>query len=68
MGLHCTFCCSSFMTILLVTGVMNLGIMALLTVAITAERLAPKPEWAARAAGAVTIASAIFMIARAANT
>ncbi|MBF6571717.1 MAG: DUF2182 domain-containing protein [Candidatus Binataceae bacterium] len=68
MGLHCIFCCFSYMTILLVTGVMNIGIMALLTVAITAERLAPKPEWAARAAGVVTIASAIFMIARAANT
>jgi hypothetical protein len=30
--------------------------------------IAPKPEWAARAAGVVTIASAFFMIARTANT
>jgi len=53
------------MAILLVTGVMNLGAMALLTVAITTERLLPEPDRAARGAGLVIIATGVFMIGRA---
>lgn len=43
-GVNCSLCCSAFMIILLVGGVMNLGLMAILTAAITVERLAPWPK------------------------
>lgn len=65
LGADCALCCSGLMAILLVTGVMNLGTMALLTIAITAERLFPKQERAARGIGLVIIASGVFMIGRA---
>jgi predicted metal-binding membrane protein len=55
------------MTILLVIGVMDLRTMAVVTVAITAERLAPAGESVARATGAVVIGTGFFMIARAAG-
>ncbi len=42
---------------------MNLGTMALVTVAIAGERLMPRPERAARTTG-VVIALAVFMIGR----
>lgn len=53
----CALCCSGLMAILLVTSVRNLGTMALITVAITAERLFPEPERAARGAGLVIMAT-----------
>jgi predicted metal-binding membrane protein len=65
LGADCALCCSGLMAILLVTGVMNLGAMALVTVAITVERLVPEPERAARRAGLVIIATGVFMIGRA---
>ena len=48
---------------LLVTGVMNLGAMALITLAITVERLAPSPTFVARAAGVVMITAGVLVIA-----
>lgn len=65
LGTDCALCCSGLMAILLVTGVMNLGAMALVTIAITAERLLPEPEKAARGAGFVIIATSLFVIGRA---
>jgi predicted metal-binding membrane protein len=53
------------MLILLVTGVMDLGIMAIVAAAITVERLAPRPERVARAAGVVIVVAGILMIVRA---
>ncbi len=64
LGLHCTRCCSGLMAILLVTGVMDLGAMALVAAAITVERLAPSPERAARATGVVIVAAGAVVIAR----
>ena len=65
LGLHCGYCCVGLMTILLVLGVMDLRTMAVVTVAITAERLAPGGERVARAIGAVAVAGGFFMIVRA---
>ena len=65
LGADCALCCSGLMAVLLVTGVMNLGSMALVTVAITTERLFPGPERVARGVGLVIIAAALFMIGRA---
>jgi predicted metal-binding membrane protein len=65
LGVHCGLCCSGFMMILLVTGVMNLGAMAIVAVAINLERLVPRPERASRATGFVAIAVAILVFVRA---
>jgi predicted metal-binding membrane protein len=66
LGLHCSYCCAGFTSILLVIGVMDLRTMAVLTAAITIERLAPSGERVARAVGAVVIAVGLFMTAQAA--
>jgi predicted metal-binding membrane protein len=65
LGLDCCYCCAGLMTILLVLGVMDLRTMAFVTVAITAERLAPAGEIVARVIGAVVIGIGVFLIARA---
>ena len=67
LGLHCTYGCAGFTAILLVVGVMDLGVMALVTAAITAERLAPNGERVAQAIGIVAIAAGLLLIARAAG-
>jgi predicted metal-binding membrane protein len=65
LGLNCGPCCANLMMILLVAGVMNLAVMAVVTAAITAERLAPAGERVARAIGAITVAAALVLVARA---
>jgi predicted metal-binding membrane protein len=63
LGVHCLLCCLGLMMVLLVTGVMNLGAMVLITIAITLERLAPSPTLVARTAGVVLITAGVFVIA-----
>jgi len=65
LGLHCGLCCSGLIVALLVAGVMDLRLMALLTAAITAERLLPRPERVARAIGLLVVATGALEIARA---
>ena len=65
LGLHCSQCCAGLMAILLVIGVMDLRAMAVVTAAITVERLAPAGERVARAIGAVVVGAGLFLIARA---
>jgi predicted metal-binding membrane protein len=67
LGLNCCYCCAGLMTILLVLGVRDLRTMAFVTVAITAERLAPAGEIVARVIGAVVIGIGVFLVARAAG-
>lgn len=67
LGLHCAQCCAGLMAILLVIGVMNLGAMAFVAAAITVERLMPAGERVARATGAVIVAIALLLVARAAG-
>jgi predicted metal-binding membrane protein len=67
LGLHCTYCCSGLIAILLVIGVMDLRAMAVVTAAITVERLAPAGERVARATGAVVAGAGLFLIVRAAG-
>jgi predicted metal-binding membrane protein len=62
LGVNCILCCASFMTILLVTGVMNLTAMAIVAAAITIERFVPSPERAARAIGVIVIAAGILTL------
>jgi predicted metal-binding membrane protein len=64
-GLHCGYSCANLTAILLVVGLMDLRAMTLVTVAITAERLAPDGERVARALGAAVVGAGLFLIARA---
>jgi predicted metal-binding membrane protein len=65
LGVHCSYCCAGLTVILLAGGVMDLRTMALITAAITVERLVPGGERIARAIGAVIVAAGLFLIARA---
>jgi len=65
LGLHCARCCANLMAILLALGVMDLGAMAVVTAAITAERLAPAGGRVARAIGALAAGAGLFLIGRA---
>jgi predicted metal-binding membrane protein len=65
LGLHCSYCCANLTAIFLVIGVMDLRAMAVVTAAITLERLAPAGERVAQSVGAVVIAVGLFLIARA---
>jgi predicted metal-binding membrane protein len=67
LGLHCSQCCAGPMAILLVAGVMDLRAMAVVTAAITVERLAPAGERVARAIGTVTVVAGLLLIAQAAG-
>jgi predicted metal-binding membrane protein len=66
LGLRCCCCCAGPTAILFVSGVMNLGAMAVVTAVITVERLAPAGERVARATGAIVIGVGLFLIVRAA--
>jgi len=65
LGLHCSYCCAGLTAILLVIGVMDMRTMALVTAAITVERLAPAGERVAQAIGAVVAGAGLLLIARA---
>ena len=67
LGLHCGYGCTGLTAILLVVGLMDLRAMAVITAAITAERLAPAGELVARAIGAVAVVAGLLLIARAAG-
>ena len=62
LGLQCAACCGNLMAILLVIGVMDLRAMAVVTAAITAERLAPAGERVARAIGIAVVVAGMFLI------
>jgi len=66
-GLHCGRCCINLMAISLVLGVMDLSVMAAVTAAITAERLAPAGDRVAAVTGAVAVGAGLCLIARAAG-
>jgi predicted metal-binding membrane protein len=67
LGLHCSRGCAGLMAILLVTGIMDLRAMAVVTAAITVERLAPVGERVARAIGVIAVGAGVFLIAQAAG-
>ena len=67
LGLHCGLCCGNLMAILLVFGVMDLRAMAVVTAALTLERLAPAGQRVAQAIGAVVVGAGLVLIARTAG-
>ena len=66
LGLHCVYCCLGLTTVLLVVGSMDLRAMAIVTAAISLERLAPGGERAARFTGLVLVVAGLSLIAKAA--
>jgi predicted metal-binding membrane protein len=64
-GIHCGCCCAGLTAMLLVVGMMDLRMMAVVTAAITAERLFPDGARIARAVGAAAIAGGLVLIAQA---
>lgn len=67
LGLHCVYSCAGLTTLLLVVGGMDLRAMAIVTAAITVERLAPASERVARVIGGAVVCAGLFLIARAAG-
>ena len=67
LGLHCSYCCAGPMAVLLVIGVMDLRVMAVVAAAITVERLGPDGDRVARSIGAVVVGAGLFLIVRAAG-
>jgi len=65
LGLHCSSGCAGLTAVLLVIGVMDLRAMAVVTAAITVERLAPAGDRVARAIGAGVVGAGLLLIARA---
>ena len=65
LGIHCSYCCAALTASFLALGVMDLRVMAVVTAAITAERLAPAGARVARAIGIVGIVAGTLLIARA---
>ena len=62
LGLHCVHCCAPLTAVLLVIGVMDLLAMALVTSAITFERLAPHGARSARITGVGIVAAGAFLL------
>lgn len=65
LGLHCSYCCANLTAILLVIGVMDLRAMAVVTAAITAERLLPAGRNIARVVGVVIVGAGLLLLAQA---
>jgi len=63
LGVLCVRCCVGPTAILLVCGVMDLRAMAVVTAAISAERLLPAGARVARATGALVVGTGLFLIA-----
>ena len=66
-GFHCSHSCAGLTAIGLGLGIMDLRVMAVVTVAITAEHLAPAGVRVARVTGALGVASGLLLIGRAAG-
>jgi predicted metal-binding membrane protein len=64
LGIHCCNCCAGLTTVLLVVGVMNLWAMAIVTVAITLERLAPAGARVAWAIGVIFVGAGVILVAQ----
>ena len=61
-GVHCCLCCAGFMLALLGSGMMDLAAVGGLAALITLERVAGRPDRAARAAGVLLLAAAVLGI------
>lgn len=60
-GASCVGCCWALMLLLFAGGVMNLAVIAALTIFVAFEKLAPLGVWSARVSGAVLLALAVLV-------
>lgn len=67
LGRHCCCCCANLTLLLLAFGMMDLRAMALVTLAITGERVTRNGERVARMTGAVLVGAGMLLIARSAG-
>ena len=67
LGVTCGLSCAAPMAVLLVAGLMDARMMAVVTAAITAERVVPAGTRIARLTGALALVAGFVMCARAAN-
>jgi predicted metal-binding membrane protein len=65
LGIHCVHCCAGLTIVLLIMGVMDLRAMAVVTAAVTAERLAPGGARVAQTIGIGLIGAGLFLLTRA---
>lgn len=65
LGVHCCASCAAPMAVLLVAGLMDMRMMAVITAAITAERVAPAGVRIARLTGALTVIAGLIICGRA---
>ncbi len=61
-GAYCVGCCWALMALLFVGGVMNLLWVAAITLAVLAEKLAPRGRWIAKALGAALVLSGAWVM------
>ncbi len=62
LGVSCAVSSAGLMSIMLVLGMMNLGLMAIVAVVIALEKLMPNPEWIVWGAGGTLIGVGAFML------
>jgi predicted metal-binding membrane protein len=67
LGVLCVRSCAALTVVLLALGVMDVRVMAAVTAAVTAERLAPRGAAVARAVGVIVVATGLVQLARAAG-
>jgi predicted metal-binding membrane protein len=65
LGVHCVGSCAGLTAVGLLAGAMDLRVMAVVTAAITAERLAPNDARVVRAIGDVVVVAGLVLLARA---
>ena len=65
LGLRCCRCCAGLTAVMLAAGMMDLRVMAVVTAAVTAERLAPNGERVAQVSGGVLVAAGMLLVMRA---
>lgn len=62
-GSTCVVCCWALMSLMFVVGVMNLLWMALLTVFVLVEKIAPGRRWVCRISGGLLLTWGVWMLA-----
>jgi predicted metal-binding membrane protein len=63
-GIHCLGCCWALMLLLFVGGVMNLAVIAALTLFVAFEKIAPFGVAGARISGVLLMVAAVWMLVR----
>ena len=64
-GVNCSLCCLGLMALLLGGGMMNVTVVTAVAVAVSLERLGPRPAFLARAIGVVVTAIGVAVLVRA---